>query len=330
MSLSGETLGHYQLRSKIGAGGMGEVYRATDTRLGRDVALKVLPPGVGRDPERLARFQREAKALAAIDHPNIVTVYSVEEADAPDAGGRVHFLTMQLVEGQSLDKAMPVGGFATDRVLDIAIRLADGLAVAHEKGIVHRDLKLANVMLTPDGAVKILDFGLAKDVRAADAAEETQTSAGATAFGVVMGTPAYMSPEQIEGKPVHASSDMFSLGIVLFELVTGKRPFTGDTPAALASSILRDAPPRASQLKPGVPSALDALIAECLDKNSARRPTAKALGDRLRQLQQPAAQHKSTLRNPWVIIPAALVVLAIAGAFVWSSTTKSRRAVFVA
>ena len=349
---------------------MGEVYRATDTRLGRDVALKVLPSGVGRDPDRLARFQREAKALAAIDHPNIVTVYSVEEADAPGAGGRVHFLTMQLVEGQSLaeliqpeaesassrlregdsaarreshqpgapgvgprrrDVGRAPSNLTIENIIDIARQLADGLSVAHEKGIVHRDLKLANVMLTPDGAVKILDFGLAKELRATDAADETETSAQGTAFGVVMGTPAYMSPEQIEGKPVHASSDMFSLGIVLFELFTGKRPFTGDSPAALASSILRDAPPRASQLKPGVPPALDALIAECLDKNSARRPTAKALGDRLHQLQQPAAaQHKSTLRNPWVIIPAALVVLAIAGAITWSSVSKSRRAVFVA
>ena len=339
---------------------MGEVYRATDTRLGRDVALKVLPPDVGGDPERLARFQREAKALAAIDHPNIVTVYSVEEADAPGAGGRVHFLTMQLVEGQSLAELLRAGGeepeaesvssrlregdsaarrgggaprnLKIEDILNLARQIADGLAVAHEKGIVHRDLKLANVMVTPEGGVKILDFGLAKSTEGTEkdgGRGDTETSLG-TKLGVVMGTPAYMSPEQIEGKPVHASSDMFSLGIVLFELVTGKRPFSGDTPAALASSILKDVPPLASQLKPGVPPAFDALIAECLDKNSARRPTARGLGDKLRQLQQSAVAHsKSTLRSPWLLAGMALVIVGIVGGFAWN-VTKSRRAVFVA
>ena len=148
-------LGHYELRGLLGAGGMGEVYRATDTKLGRDVALKVLPPDLGRDPDRLARFQREAKALAALDHSGIVTVYSVERADTAD--GHVHFLTMQLVDGQSLDRVLPKDGFAFERVIDIGVRLAEALAVAHGKGIVHRDLKLANVMMSPDGAVKILD-----------------------------------------------------------------------------------------------------------------------------------------------------------------------------
>jgi serine/threonine protein kinase/formylglycine-generating enzyme required for sulfatase activity/cephalosporin-C deacetylase-like acetyl esterase len=308
---------------------MGEVYRATDTSLGRDVALKVLPPNVARDPERIARFQREAKALAALDHPGIVTVYSVEEA--PAAQGTVHFLTMQLIDGQSLDRALPGEGFASSRVLEIAIRIADALAVAHEKGIVHRDLKLANVMTTTDSGIKILDFGLAKDVRATDADDETKTSAGATAFGVVMGTPAYMSPEQVEGKPVQASTDIFSLGVVLFELVTGRRPFGGDTAVALASSILRDTPPRASGMKTGPSAALDSLIAECLEKNGEQRPTAKAVADRLRQMQQAAtAPSRSAWRNPRVIVPVAIMILAVVATLAWSSITKSRRAVFVA
>jgi serine/threonine protein kinase/dienelactone hydrolase len=328
VSLSGR-LGHYEVRDLIGEGGMGQVYRATDTRLGRDVALKVLPPVVARDPDRLARFQREAKALAALDHPGIVTVYSVEEA--PADAGTVHFLTMQLVEGQPLDRARPREGLAVERVVDIGVRLAEALAAAHEKGIVHRDLKLANVMATADGGVKILDFGLAKELRAAAGAEETKTSAGATAFGVVMGTPAYMSPEQIEGQPVHASSDIFSLGIMLFELVTGRRPFAGDSPAALASSILRDAPPRVSAIKPGVPAALEALIADCLEKISTRRPDATAVRERLRALQERAGgRARSPLLRPLVLIPPALLVLALAVALVWTSTSRNRRAVFVA
>ena len=157
--LIGQTLAHYRITAAIGAGGMGEVYRATDTKLGRDVALKVLPPEMAASPERLERFQREAKALAALDHPGVVSVYSVEEADG------IHFLTMQLVDGQPLDRVVPESGLPVDRILAIATGLADALAAAHEKGIVHRDLKPANVMVTKDGRVKVLDFGLAKVTR---------------------------------------------------------------------------------------------------------------------------------------------------------------------
>lgn len=197
----GHTLGHYRITAAIGAGGMGEVYRATDTRLGREVALKVLPAEMARDPERLARFQREAKALAALDHPNIVTVFSVEDADG------VHFLTMQLVEGQALDRLIPEGGLPVERIVATATALAEALAAAHEKGIVHRDLKPSNVMVTNDGRVKVLDFGLAKELRAADPADATFTSAGHTRAGVVMGTPAYMSPEQVAGRVVDHRTD---------------------------------------------------------------------------------------------------------------------------
>ncbi len=175
---------------------MGEVYRATDTKLGRDVALKVLPAEMARDPERLARFQREARAVAALNHPHIVTLYSVEEADG------VHFLTMELIEGQSLERRIPAGGLSIEQIIEIANALAQALAAAHDKGIVHRDLKPANVMVTTDGRVKVLDFGLAKDVGAGKPSDATLTSAGQTQLGVVMGTPAYMSPEQIAGRAV--------------------------------------------------------------------------------------------------------------------------------
>ena len=200
---------------------MGEVYRATDTKLGRDVALKVLPAEMAQDPERLARFGREAKALAQLDHPNIVTIYSVEECDG------VHFLTMQLVEGQPLDRLIPASGLPVEQIVEIAGALGDALAAAHEKGIVHRDLKPANVMVSNEGRVKVLDFGLAKDVGASDPADATLTSDHRTQAGMVMGTPAYMSPEQTSGRPLDHRTDIFSLGVLLHEMATGRRPFEG-------------------------------------------------------------------------------------------------------
>jgi eukaryotic-like serine/threonine-protein kinase len=188
--ISSTKLGAYEIRSALGAGGMGEVYRATDTKLGRDVALKVLPAEMAEDAERLGRFRREAKVPAQLDHPNIVTIYSVEESDG------VHFLTMQLVEGLPLDRLISHNGLPVEQIVEIAEGLAEALAAAHEKGIVHRDLKPANVMVTNEGRVKVLDFGLAKDVRGSTLGDATMTSDSRTQVGVVIGTPAYMSPEQ--------------------------------------------------------------------------------------------------------------------------------------
>ena len=170
----GRTLAHYHITAALGAGGMGEVFRATDTKLGRAVALKLLPPEMARDPDRLARFQREARAVAALNHPNIVTIYSVEETDG------IHFLTMELIEGQSLAELIPEHGLPVDRILSIGTALADALAAAHEKGIFHRDLKPANVMMSTDGRLKVLDFGLAKEMRATDADDQTVSAAGHT------------------------------------------------------------------------------------------------------------------------------------------------------
>src|SRR5271168_2019044 len=254
----GAKLGPYEIQSPLGAGGMGEVYRATDTKLGRDVALKVLPGEMAQDPERLARFGREAKALAQLDHPNIITIYAVEECDG------IHFLTMQLVEGLPLDRLIPQGGLPAERIFEIAGALGDALAAAHEKNIVHRDLKPANVMVADDGRVKVLDFGLAKDVRAGESGEATLTSAEHTQAGVVMGTPAYMSPEQISGRALDHRTDIFSLGVVLHEMATGRRPFEGTSSAELASAILRDTPPAVTEVRADLPGDLARVIRRCL------------------------------------------------------------------
>ncbi|HYN06241.1 MAG TPA: protein kinase [Vicinamibacterales bacterium] len=275
----GTRLGSYEVTAVLGAGGMGEVYRARDTRLARAVALKMLPADMARDPERLARFQREARAVAALNHPHIVTIYSVEEADG------IHFLTMELVEGQSLDRIIPERGLSVDRILSIGTALAEALAAAHEKGIVHRDLKPANVMMSTNGRLKVLDFGLAKEMRAADPADATVTAAGQTQAGVVMGTPAYMSPEQVTGRDVDHRTDIFSLGILLYETASGRRPFEGSTSIELASAILRDTPRPLSDVRSDVPADLARLIERCLEKDPRRRvQTARDVGNELGEI----------------------------------------------
>ena len=244
---------------------MGEVYRATDSKLGRDVAIKVLPAEMARDADRLARFRREAKVLAQLDHPNIVTIYSVEECDG------VHFLTMQLLDGQPLDRLIPQEGLPVERLLEIGKALADALSAAHEKGIVHRDLKPGNVMVTNESRVKVLDFGLAKDVRAENRGDETVTSAGHTQIGIVVGTPAYMSPEQVAGRPLDHRTDIFSLGVMLHEMAAGVRPFEGESSAELFSAILRDTPMPVTDRRADLPSGLARVIRRCLEKDPRQR-----------------------------------------------------------
>ena len=261
----GRTLAHYRITAVIGAGGMGQVYRATDTKLGRDVALKVLPAEMASDPERLERFQREAKALAAFDHTGIVTVHSVEEADG------VHFLTMQLVEGQPLDRLIPVGGMPIERLVTIATALADALAAAHGKGIVHRDLKPANVVVGESGSAKVLDFGLAKMRWPAQSVDPERPTEAQTREGVVMGTVPYMSPEQVSGRPVDHRTDVFSLGVVLYEMASGRRPFAGASTAELSSAILRDTPPALTTLRADLPEALLRIVGCCLEKDPGAR-----------------------------------------------------------
>ena len=283
--ISGTRLGPFEILDPLGAGGMGEVYRARDTRLGRDVAVKVLPEAFARDPDRLARFEREARTVAGFNHPNIVVLHSIEEESG------VRFLSMELVEGRTLDALIPTGGLAATRVLELAIPLADALAAAHERGVVHRDLKPRNVMVTHEGRVKVLDFGLARPagVGTADPSDSDADtmSTPLTAAGQVVGTVPYMAPEQIRGGAVDALSDLFALGIIVYELAAGRRPFGGATSADISSSILRDVPDPLTRVRPDLPTELDRIVARCLEKDPrARFQSATEVTRELRLLQR--------------------------------------------
>jgi len=296
----GSRLGPYEILSRIGAGGMGDVYRASDSKLGRSVAIKVLPPEFVDDPARLARFQREARMLASLNHPNIVTIHSFEEI------GGVHFLTMELVEGQSINQLIPHGGLPVDRILDLAAAISEALAAAHEKGIIHRDLKPANVMVTDEGRVKVLDFGLAKEIQEANANDATLAAAEYTQIGVVVGTPAYMSPEQVEGRMIDHRTDIFSLGTLLYEMATGQKPFQGRSAAELASAILRDTPRPVKELRADLPERLEVVIQRCLEKNAADRfQSARDFLSRLRGAATPKKDDSGATRAEegfWVAV----------------------------
>ncbi|MDX1645134.1 MAG: protein kinase [Thermoanaerobaculia bacterium] len=257
----GQTLSHYRILDKIGEGGMGQVFVAEDTNLHRKVALKILPAEMAGSQDRLERFRREAQAVAALSHPNIVTIYSIEDSEAG------HFITMELVDGKSLDELISGDGLSLERTLEIAEPLVKALAAAHQRGITHRDLKPANIMLTGDGTVKILDFGLAKLTRGGDSdSHEDLPTQTLTQEGTVVGTVPYMSPEQVQGKAVDHRTDIFSLGIILYEMATGHRPFRGETSAEVVSSILRDAPEAVTESRPDMPEQLGRIIARCLEK----------------------------------------------------------------
>ncbi len=342
----GRSLAHYKIAAEIGGGGMGVVYRARDTRLGRDVALKVLRAEMATSASRLERFKREARALAALDHPNIVHIYSVEEAD-----DGTRFLTMQLVEGQQLDQLIPPSGLSLDQLLKIAIPLADAVAAAHERGITHRDLKPGNIMVTPEGRVKVLDFGLAKlwepqtDERDTELAGEGIASADTvglktlTRDGGVLGTVPYMSPEQTEGKRVDHRSDVFSLGIVLYEMATGERPFKGDTSVSLVSSIVKVDPYPVGSLREDHPRQLGRIVEHCLEKSPRDRfQTARDVYNELRSLRREihstatisaervASQlpAQATPRSPWTRVAIGTAFLILAAWAVWSTLARRR------
>ena len=279
---SGARLGAYEIIAPLGAGGMGEVYRAKDTRLGREVALKLVPEAFARDAGRLARLEREARTVAGLNHPNIVVLYSVEEERG------VRFLTMELVEGLGLDRLVSEGPLPIARVLDLGIALSDALVAAHERGVVHRDLKPANVMVTREGRLKVLDFGLAKlePAEAELAATQAVTAAPVSSPGQAIGTVPYMAPEQVRGDAVDARTDLFALGIILYELASGRRPFTGATAADVTSSILRDAPPPLAGVRFDLPADLARIVERCLEKEPrARFQTALDVSNELRRLQ---------------------------------------------
>jgi hypothetical protein len=263
-----QTIAHYRVQGKIGAGGMGEVYRATDTRLGRDVAIKVLPEALARDAECMGRFEREAKVLASLNHPNIASIYGFEESNGARA------LVMELVEGPTLAARIKQGPFPLDEVLSIAKQIAEGLEYAHERGIIHRDLKPSNVKLMADGQVKVLDFGLAKALEGEMSEEEKQNSPTlsgmATRAGVLLGTAAYMSPEQARGKRVDQRADIWAFGCVLYEMLTGREAFGGETTSDILACVIR-AEPDWSRLPPSVPSRIRELLRRCLQKDAKRR-----------------------------------------------------------
>lgn len=257
----GGTLGHYEIVDRLGEGGMGEVYRALDTKLRREVALKILPDELATSRQSVERFQREAEALAQLDHPGIVTIHSVEE------DGARHFLTMELVSGYSLDYLIEPRGLPLGTILDFGVRIADALATAHDAGIVHRDVKPANIMVTESGTVKVLDFGLAKLQEPPAPSNSSDRTRLLTERGALLGTVPYMSPEQLAGGEVDARADVFSLGVVLYELATGGRPFAGVQTGAVIAAIERDVPEPVDHLRPELPHHLARIIGRCLEKD---------------------------------------------------------------
>jgi eukaryotic-like serine/threonine-protein kinase len=325
LSMIGTTLGHYRVLDKLGEGGMGEVYAAEDLTLHRQVALKVLSPQFSADAERRQRFAREAQAVAALNHPNIVTIHSVEQA------GDVHFLTMERVAGKPLSELIPPGGLPLARLLKLAIPLTDAVSAAHQRGITHRDLKPANIMIGDDGRLKVLDFGLAKlkeDPVTGSAATILPTQS-VTGEGRILGTIAYMSPEQAEGRPVDHRSDIFSLGIVLYEMTTGERPFKGETSLSVLSSIIKDTPRPITDINRALPRDLARVIRRCLMKDPEDRyQSGRDIRNDLEELRQSiesgdiappvavagpvAVRRGSPMAFIVVAIPAAAAVIAAA------------------
>ena len=300
-------LGHYRIVRSIGAGGMGEVFMADDAKLGRRVALKLLPRALASDPERRGRFEREARAVAALNHPNIITIYSVEEEDS------VVFLTMELVEGRTLAELLPRQGMPIEQLLQVAVQLADALGAAHQRGITHRDLKPANVMVNDEGRVKVLDFGLAKlrEPASADGLTTALTRDRLTGEGRILGTLAYMSPEQASGAEVGPGSDIFSFGVLAYEMLTGQLPFKGEGPTAVIAAILSGRHTPLSEMRREVPAGLAAIVERCLDKEPGVRfqsgkDLARALRAFLAGTEIPTAVETATWSDsPRIAAPAA-------------------------
>jgi serine/threonine protein kinase/tetratricopeptide (TPR) repeat protein len=319
----GQMLSCYRLVESIGAGGMGVVWEAVDTRLDRVVALKVLSPEMAAVPDRLKRFEREAKTVASLNHPNIVTLFSVEQAND------LHFITMELIRGTTLQDQIPLGGFTLGRFFELALPLCEALGAAHDRGIIHRDLKPANIMINEEGRLKVLDFGLAKlreqpeDIDLSELPTRSRTTL--TQEGHIAGTIAYMSPEQLQGRPIDPRSDLFSLGIILYEMATGSRPFRGSSSADVVSAIMRDVPPSVTDVKKAFPNHLGRIIRHCLEKDPERRcESAKGLRNELEDLMQEVASAELPRKistplhrpsRPWIFALAAVgsVLLVILG-----------------
>ncbi len=321
----GKTLGPYHVLDKLGEGGMGEVYRAHDTRLNRDVAVKVLPEGVASDPERRARLEREAQTVAALSHPNVLAVFDTGIHD-----GQLYVVT-ELLDGETLRERLLGGPLTPRKAIETAVEIARGLAAAHDKQLIHRDLKPENVFLVADGRVKILDFGLARHV--ASTGDASETVAAMTDPGTVLGTVGYMAPEQVRNQPIDARADLFAFGAVLYEMLTGRRAFRRDTHAETMTAILREDPPELLQVRPDLPPALERIVRHCLEKNlSDRFQTARDVAFALDALSgsgtttttvpavgAPAVEQRRRLL-PWLVAGGAVVTLAIVMIWVYGST----------
>src|SRR5512136_2661032 len=289
----GKTLGHYQITSKIGKGGMGEVFQAKDQILGRNVAIKVLPDEFARDIDRVARFQREAKLLASINHANIAAIHGLEES------GGTTFLVMELVEGETLAERLKRGAIPVEESLKLALQIAEALEAAHDKGVIHRDLKPANIKVTPDGKVKVLDFGLAKAYAGEQAemnlSNSPTLSEMATQQGVILGTAAYMSPEQARGESVDKKADIWAFGVVLFEMLTGRGMFEGRTVSdTLAAVLMRE--PEWKRLRPNLHPRIRLLLERCLEKEAKNRYS--GIGDARVDIQKVLADPGGVLAQP--------------------------------
>ena len=338
--LVGRTIGHYKISKRIGTGGMGDVYLATDITAGRKAALKLLPTRFTGDAERLKRFQQEARALVGLNHPNILTVYEIGEDHS------THYIASELIEGETLRQRLMRGRMELREAVDVAIQVASALAAAHETGIVHRDIKPENIMLRPDGYVKVLDFGIAKLAESAFAEPPSRRfGGGATAdgaesmtlaetnLGSILGTVRYMSPEQACGAPVDKRTDIWSLGVVLYEMVTGHAPFTGDTPGEVMSSILEKEPPPLTSYVAHTPAELQQIISKTLRKDREERyHTAHELLEALKGLRH-KLEFKAELRRStsarswlrWTAMTAALLALAaIVAAIMMFSSNRVR------
>jgi serine/threonine protein kinase len=320
----GTRLSHYDVIQKLGEGGMATVYKARDITLERIVALKVLPPSVTANPERKLRFVQEARTASSLNHPNIVHIYEIGCSDAVD------FIAMEYVQGNSLDQSIGRKGLPWTEVLKYAVQIADALTAAHTAGVIHRDLKPGNLMITEQGLIKVLDFGLAKLTEPLDSEElDAAATIGPkprTEEGTILGTIAYMSPEQAEGKKVDARSDIFSFGSVLYEMVTGRRAFQGDTKISVLSAILNHEPAPISQVVDGVPHELVRTITRCLRKDSERRfQLMKDVKIALEELKEeagssrwPTALQPARRRGVRAAVTAGLVVFAVATGLTWT------------
>ncbi len=331
---SGTKLGPYEIVSPLGAGGMGEVYRARDTRLDRTVAVKVLPESLANDSDRLQRFEQEARVLSTVSHPNLLAIYDVGTQE------RTHYLVSEFLEGQTLRERMGAGPLPQRKVIEYALQIANGLAAAHDKAIVHRDLKPENIFIAHDDHLKILDFGLAKQSRPVaglTGESATLTSPAPTATGTVMGTVGYMSPEQVRGQTVDHRSDIFSFGAILYEMATGKRAFKGDSGVETMNAILKDDPPEIDSVELKVSPGLERIVRHCLEKNPANRfQSARDLGFALGALS--GSSSTATIRSVplpkkrlWLPGVAAAVVLIAAAALLfllWPATPRSERLEF--